>query len=194
MARVRSPAGLEQAAHRLFDICRGVVLSPFLEIDTETRFVFLDEDCVLAYRKERPGVIGDGHSMLAELVIRDVAAGLLDPLAVDLDAIDRRGVPKAGDRVAVQWKHNLGQGAQAVRFDPGAAQLSASLALARRAFDRLGLRFASIDLVRSAGRDLVLEANSGVMLEVMARGAANGELLADGIYHRALDLAIGAQH
>ncbi len=36
----------------------------------------------------------------------------------------------------------------------------------------------------------MLEANSGVMLEVMARGATDGEALADAIYHRALDLAL----
>jgi glutathione synthase/RimK-type ligase-like ATP-grasp enzyme len=64
--------------------------------------------------------------------------------------------------------------------------------LARRAFDRLGLRFASIDIVSAGGRDLVLEANSGVMLEVMARGTADGDGLADAVYHRALDLAIAA--
>lgn len=194
MARVRSVAALEQQVHRLLDLTRGVALSPFLALDEETRFVFLEGECVLAYRKDRPSVTGDGARPLAALIAAALAAGELDPRAIDLDGLDQGTVPKAGETVAVEWRHNLGQGAKAIRLDPGSPELAGTLAVARGAFDWLGLSFASIDVVRSAGRDLVLEANSGVMLEVMARGVSNGDALADAIYHRALDLAIGKNH
>ena len=51
--RVRSLTELEQRTHQLFQIARGVALSPFLEIEAELRFVMLDGECVLAYAKER---------------------------------------------------------------------------------------------------------------------------------------------
>jgi glutathione synthase/RimK-type ligase-like ATP-grasp enzyme len=192
MARVRSLNELEEQTQRLFNTTRGIALSPFLELESESRFVFLDGDCVLAYGKARPSVTGDGTRDVAALVAEAIAAGRLDSRSVELGALDLQHVPEAGETVAVAWRHNLGHGARAVRLDPAGPEAAAPRALARRAFDRLGLRFASIDIVSAGGRDLVLEANSGVMLEVMARGTADGDGLADAIYHRALDLAIAA--
>ena len=190
MTRVRSIAGLERCAQQLFNTTRGLALSPFLELQGETRFVFLEGDCVLAYVKQRPSVTGDGKQTLGALAADAVAAGHLRADALDLDGLDINRIPNTGETIALAWRHNLGQGAKAVRIDPHAPAWRAQVRLARQAFDRTGLRFASIDIVRAGGQDLVLEANSGVMLEVMARGVENGEVLADGIYHRALDLAL----
>ncbi len=189
MARVTSVADLEERVQQLFNTTRGIAVSPFLEIASETRFVFLEGDCVLAYAKERPSVTGDGKRTLAALVAGAIASGNIAALP-DLSTLDPTRTPKAGEVVALAWQHNLGQGAKAIRIDVNDIEAAARRTLARRAFDRLGLRFASIDIVQAGGRDLVLEANSGVMLEVMARGATDGEALADAIYHRALDLAL----
>jgi glutathione synthase/RimK-type ligase-like ATP-grasp enzyme len=192
MARARSVSELEHCAQRLFNTTRGLALSPFLELDEELRFVLLDGDCVIAYRKERSAVTGDGAQTIAALVAGAIASGQLDHRSVELAMPDGRRVPRLGERVAVAWRHNLGQGAKAVRMDVGGHESVTARDLAIRACQRLGLRFASIDIVSSGGRQLVLEANAGVMLEVMARGAAGGDTLADAIYHRALDLAIAA--
>ena len=189
MARVTSVAELEERAQQLFNTARGIAVSPFLDIASETRFVFLEGECVLAYAKERPSVRGDGKRTLAALVIDALASAKIAAMP-GLSTLDPARTPKAGEMVALAWQHNLGQGAKAIRIDVNDKATAARRTLARRAFDRLGLRFASIDIVRAGGRDLVLEANSGVMLEVMARGTADGEALADAIYHRALDLAL----
>ena len=45
--RVRSNTELEQRAHQLMQISRGLALSPFLDIDSEMRFVLLDGECLL---------------------------------------------------------------------------------------------------------------------------------------------------
>lgn len=189
MARVKSVADLEERVQQLFNTTRGIAVSPFLEIASETRFVFLDGECVLAYGKERPSVTGDGKRSLAALIADASASGNIAAMP-DSSTLDLARTPKAGETIALGWQHNLGQGAKAVRIDVNDQATAASRTLAHRAFDRLGLRFASIDIVQAGGRDLVLEANSGVMLEVMARGTADGEALADGIYRRALDLAL----
>lgn len=190
MARVRSVADLEERTQQLFNTTRGIALSPFIELESETRFVFLEGQCVLAYAKERLGVTGDGRRSIAALVADAIERGELAAMPV-LSAADAQRMPKSGERVALGWQHNLGQGATARIIDHNAEEARAARMLARAAFDRLGLRFASIDIVSAGRRDLVLEANSGVMLEVLARTTAGGEALADGIYHRALDLALG---
>ncbi|MEZ5923945.1 MAG: RimK-like protein [Hyphomicrobiaceae bacterium] len=190
MARVRSVAGLELETQRLFGLTRGIALSPFLEIEQEVRFVLLENTCLAAYTKDRSTVTGDGRSTLAELALASVAARQLDPATIELDGPSLAAVPPAGKTIAVQWRHNLGYGAQARRVDPHDPAQADAATLARQAFDRLGLRFASIDVVRSGGGTMVLEANSGVMLEVMARGNPDGGVVVDSIYHRALDLAI----
>jgi glutathione synthase/RimK-type ligase-like ATP-grasp enzyme len=190
LARVRSVAELELASQRLFNTSRALALSPFLEIASETRVVLLDGACLLVYRKERPSVTGDGRKTLLTLVSEAVAGARLSPAALDLAGLDALSIPPAGRVIPVEWRHNLGQGAKAVVIDPKTPEAAPIVQLASRAFDRLGLRFASIDIVEVAGRHLVLEANSGVMLEVMARASTNGEALADQIYHRALDLAV----
>jgi hypothetical protein len=51
--RVRSQTELEQRAHQLMQIARGLALSPFLAIEAEQRFVMIDHECVLAYAKQR---------------------------------------------------------------------------------------------------------------------------------------------
>lgn len=51
--RVRSNTELEQRAHQLMQIARGIALSPFLAIEAEQRFVMLEGECMLAYAKER---------------------------------------------------------------------------------------------------------------------------------------------
>jgi len=51
--RVRTGTELEQRAHQLMQIARGLALAPFLEIAAEQRFVMLENDCMLAYAKER---------------------------------------------------------------------------------------------------------------------------------------------
>lgn len=191
IVRVRSETELELAAQRLFNTSRGLALSPFLDIASETRFVLLDGTCVLAYGKERASVTGDGRTALLNLIAEAVSRGTLPATGMDLAGVDLAAIPRPGVKVAVQWRHNLGQGAKAVAIDHQTPEIAASLSLARQTFDRLGLRFASVDIVEVDGRPLVLEANAGVMLEVMARSRENGDALADAIYHRALDLAIG---
>jgi len=64
------------------------------------------------------------------------------------------------------WRHNLDLGARPVLLPPGAAH-DACVALAIRAAQAIGIRFASVDVVRTAGEWKVLEINSGVMMETL---------------------------
>jgi glutathione synthase/RimK-type ligase-like ATP-grasp enzyme len=66
------------------------------------------------------------------------------------------------------WRHNLDFGARPILLEHGEAR-EACIAMAVRAADAIGIRFASIDIVRVAGSWRVLEINSGVMMEVLGK-------------------------
>jgi glutathione synthase/RimK-type ligase-like ATP-grasp enzyme len=66
------------------------------------------------------------------------------------------------------WRHNLDLGARPVLLQSGAAR-DACVALAISAAQAIGIRFASVDIVRVADEWKVLEINSGVMMETLGR-------------------------
>ena len=66
------------------------------------------------------------------------------------------------------WRHNLDFGARPILLEQGEAR-EACIAMAIQAANAIGIRFASIDIVRVAGSWQVLEINSGVMMEVLGQ-------------------------
>jgi glutathione synthase/RimK-type ligase-like ATP-grasp enzyme len=66
------------------------------------------------------------------------------------------------------WRHNLDLGARPFLLPPGEAR-EACVALAIRAAQAIGIRFASVDIVRTGDQWNVLEINSGVMMETLGR-------------------------
>jgi glutathione synthase/RimK-type ligase-like ATP-grasp enzyme len=81
------------------------------------------------------------------------------------------------------WRHNLEFGAQPILLEQGQTY-DACVALAVKAAQAIGIRFASADLVRVGQAWKVLEINSGVMMEVL--GKLHPEL-AHATYGAALD-------
>lgn len=69
---------------------------------------------------------------------------------------------------AADWRHNLDLGARPILLPTGPTR-DVCVALAIRAARAIGIRFASIDIVRTAGEWKVLEINSGVMMEALGR-------------------------
>jgi glutathione synthase/RimK-type ligase-like ATP-grasp enzyme len=85
------------------------------------------------------------------------------------------------------WRHNLEFGAQPVLLDQGDAR-DACVSLALRAAQAIGIRFASVDVVRVGTEWKVLEINSGVMMEML--GKLHPELV-HATYSAALDEVFG---
>ena len=81
------------------------------------------------------------------------------------------------------WRHNLDLGARPVLLPPGETR-DACIALAIGAAQAIGIRFASVDVVRVDKEWKVLEMNSGVMMETL--GQHHPELVASA-YATALD-------
>lgn len=171
---------LEAAVHNVFSKERSIALSPFLEIEREVRFYVAQGKPVLCYEKLRPQVTGDGSHSVAALAVRDELK-FSDLSSTD---VDWEYVPKAGEAVPLTWKHNLAGGANMARLD--VADLPEARALALNAFNVLGLRGASIDVVCVDSSWSVLEVNTGIMIENAYRNGAISRVEAQSIYNEFL--------
>ena len=85
------------------------------------------------------------------------------------------------------WRHNLDAGAKPVLLEDGEVR-TACVQLAIAAARAIGITFASIDVVRVDGTWRVLEINSGVMMEALAK--LHPELV-QATYDAALDRVFG---
>jgi glutathione synthase/RimK-type ligase-like ATP-grasp enzyme len=87
----------------------------------------------------------------------------------------------------LNWRHNLGQGAEPVLLTDGEIRqtcIDIALAAARA----ISLRFGSIDVVQVNGTWQILEINSGVMMEALNERHPD---LVDTVYRAALDKVFG---
>jgi glutathione synthase/RimK-type ligase-like ATP-grasp enzyme len=188
---VTSKPKLELAVHRIFASHPSLAISPYLDIEDEIRVVLLDQEPLVVYSKSRPSVVGDGERSLIELAVATMAveqrAGILRGMADDLTRHELDAVVPAGERRLLNWRHNLDAGSQPILLPSGEAR-EVCVALARKAASTTGIRFASVDVVRADGRWLVLEINSGVMMEALSRYHPE---LVDGAYEAALDKVFG---
>jgi glutathione synthase/RimK-type ligase-like ATP-grasp enzyme len=210
--RVRSPVQLEDAAHTLFQRVAGVALSPFVEAHAEVRVIMLDGRCLLALRKVRPSVEGDGVSTVLQILAAHAThagktlsnpagtpsphenkpvtgLGGLDGLkGLDcLSASTLAHVPAAGTHFLLNWRHNLGQGAAPVLLDTADPVHAPAMELARAAAAACNLRFGSVDMLLTPAGPSVLEINGGVMVEYLSRTHPRGEEIAFDIYRQAFD-------
>jgi len=188
--RIDNGAELEQNVLTLFQKHRAICLSPFLEIEQEYRVLMLDDECELIYAKRRPHVVGDGQSSVLELIEKLHLAGILSQelagQAIEQHRGELKHVPNAGQEVVIGWKHNLGEGA-APQLVPGGPLHDQLVKLARAAQQAINIRFASIDIVEVDNELLVLEINSGVMMEYFVRHFDDGRAKAKAIYAKAVD-------
>lgn len=191
VTRVMSLRELEVAAHALFESHRVIALSPLIEIEREQRLIMLDGQCLLAYEKLRPAVVGDGQASLLELLARWARQiGAVQRLAQLLDELDPtqiahlQTIPEVGQSVPLNWKNNLGLGASAtINPTPDATRIT----LARRAMSTLNLRFGAVDLIDTPRGPMVLEINAGLMLETLARTHPEGMQITRDIYGQVVD-------
>jgi glutathione synthase/RimK-type ligase-like ATP-grasp enzyme len=169
--RVTDKPTFELAVKRIFSAHMALVVSPFLDIEDEVRVVVLDGRPLVVYSKNRPSVIGDGKRSLLALALASVPAArhaiVLGGMFADLDKAALDAIVPAGERRVLNWRHNLESGAEPVLLHDGATR-EACVELAGRAADALGIRFASVDVVRANGSWQVLQVNSGVMMEALS--------------------------
>ena len=165
--KVTTPCELETAVFEIFQKSAYLAASPFEKIENEYRAVILDGEVRLLYTKKRPSVIGNGKSTVKELLLERMSAGDLMRPEEFPPAKTLNRIPGAGERILLNWRHNLGQGARALPVRDKETRREVGL-IARRVFEGLNVRFASVDVVETAEGLKVLEINSGVMRKMMS--------------------------
>lgn len=187
--KVRTEPELEVAANEIFSSEKSLAISPYVEIEDEVRVILIDNRPIVVFSKSRLSVTGDGKHSVLELAIATIPterlSAVLSGLAGDISKASLDEVLPAGRRHALNWRHNLGVGAQAVVLDQSEARAAACIEIAVAAARSIGMRFGSIDVVRVDGRWMVLEINSGVMMEALNRSHPE---LVEATYGAALDL------
>ena len=181
----------ELAVERIFASYPSLAISPYVEIEDEVRVVLLDDCALIVYSKQRPSVMGDGKHSLRELALAVTPAerqsGVLQIIADDFVEAELDAIPSAGQRHMLNWRHNLDSGAEPVLVNDGDTR-DACVGLARAAAAAIGIRFGSIDVVRAGGAWQILEVNSGVKMEALAKLHPEQVHAA---YHAALDKVFG---
>lgn len=183
--KVTDESQLERAVHEVFSSENSLAMSPFVKVENEVRVILIDYHPIVVFSKQRPGIMADGSRSILQLAMESIPAeqlpGVLAGMIEDEAILDE--VLPAGERRALNWRHNLGTGAQPVLMDEGATR-DACVRIAQDAARSIELRFGSVDLIQVDGNWRILEINSGVMMEALARSHPE---LVDAAYSAALD-------
>ncbi|MBR0835407.1 RimK-like protein [Bradyrhizobium manausense] len=156
---------------------QGVVVKP--NEGTSGRSVFR-----VTTEAELDHAVGEVFAMSTGLVISPYVA-IGDEVRVVL--LDDAPLVVYSKQRGTDWRHNLDAGAKPVLLEDGEIR-TACAKLAIAAANAIGIRFASIDVVRVDGDWRVLEINSGVMMEALAK--LHPELV-QATYDAALDRVFG---
>ena len=177
---------LEIAIDALFKTNRSVAVSPYYDIETEYRVIILDGGAELVYSKERMFVEGTGVDDMQQLIIKKYGTSV-NLLAVD-KKLDYNIILEKGEKYNLTWKHNLAKGAEPIILhDEKERERLTDIALSAAAVT--GINFASVDIIKTVrGEYLILEINSGIMMEQFAKHSEENYITAKKIYKKALKI------
>lgn len=150
--------------------------SPWVDIEREIRCICFRQQVEITYEKLRSCVVGNGVSSVQELAI---AAGH-DPCCLSFSA--RHSVPKSGEKIYLQRRHNLSSGAEPVPIE--SKTVSELEQLVGSAANLLRLEFGAIDVVSTPSGFRILEVNSGIMLKNFAGHSTENESLCEELYEK----------
>ena len=132
---------------------------PYYEIQNEYRIIVLNKKIVLMYKKIRPIVIGNGCDTIRELLMKFNSSYFKNKLK---DKIYDKVLPE-NEKYEYNWKFNLSRGA-IVSFDIENKINIKLKNIVNQVLDTININFASIDIAQVDKEFLVLEINSGVMM------------------------------
>ena len=177
--KVDSKRKLNFALKHILKYSKFVAVSPYYPIQREFRCIVCEDRVELIYEKVRPSVIGDGISTLKMLIDSLQYKPKIEK------SINLNYVPKNGEVIVLNWKHNLFYGATAnISLPNQIKQTLTSLAL--KSATVLKAKFVSVDIVNIDGNFKVLEVNSGIMMEKFSTFSQENYQKAKDIYTKAI--------
>lgn len=168
----------------LFQSQFSISLCPYYDIVNEYRVIVLNNTPRVVYGKTRPIVVGNGKSTLREL------ANSFNPLYYKGDKLLKLDnyIPKENEEVVLNFQFNLSNGAlMFLDIEPSLKKELEDLAI--KVSKEINLTFGSIDIIKTHdNRLLIMEANSGVMMNSFIKQHENGYNIAKDIYKDAINL------
>jgi D-alanine-D-alanine ligase-like ATP-grasp enzyme len=145
--KVHNQLEMEQAWMDLLAKRRDFCISPFVYIENEYRCIFLDNEMYICFRKNVPCVVGDGSSTVATLIAayEQVVHKKMTLTAEVQSKLD--SVLKKDETLFLDWCHNLSRGSRADKVVSEDLHIALK-SLGSKTMKALGLRFASVDIVR----------------------------------------------
>lgn len=179
---------LENKLEKLFTSNNTISTCPFYHIKHEYRIIYLNGECKLIYGKIKPTITGDGKTKLIDLFRLFNPHYFNDSNILPCPNYSWDYIPSNGQEIEYSWKFNLSKGATAFITVDGLLK-EKLISLASKAAELINLRFGSIDIIECDNNDLmILEINSGVMMENIGYLIPNGKEIVYSIYESAIKL------
>ena len=182
MFHVNSLDEIIRKMNLLFARNKSVSISPYYEIKTEYRIIVLDDNVELVYGKKKPIVVGNGKNTIYELLCsfnQNYFKNIKD------DSLNR--VLKGGEMFEYNWQFNLSKGAMPFLLENALIEDKLKV-MAIEIAQVLGVKFASIDIIElSDGSLMLLEVNSGVMMDNLSKSIDNGKNIVKNIYTKVIN-------
>lgn len=161
----------------------SVSICPYYDIKTEYRSIVFNDNVELVYGKIRPIVKGNGYNTIYELLL-EFNKNYFEKIECT-NELNR--VLDNNEVYEYNWQFNLSKGAMPFLLDDVDKENTIK-SMALEVAKVLGVKFASIDIVELYdGKLLVLEANSGVMMNNFSVNLSEGKNIAKIIYTKVLE-------
>lgn len=177
---------LKDEYNRLINKCYSVDICPFYNIENEYRVIYLPDKQHI-YKKIKPIITGDGIHTVRELLIDFNKEYFSKEENFKNDNISADYIPALGEIIEYEWRFNLSKGAKISNVDDKEKEIL--MGIVRKIVEVIGVKFVSIDIVKLTNNQyMVMEINSGVMMENLIKLEENGEQIAKDLYGDAIDL------
>ena len=177
---------LKDEYSRLINKCYSVDICPFYEIENEYRVIYLPSKQHI-YKKVKPIITGDGVHTVRELLndFNNEYFGKEENLKKENICVDY--IPQLGEIIEYEWRFNLSKGSKIADVDD--KEKIILMELVKKIVKVINVKFVSIDLVKlSNNQYMVMEINSGVMMENLIKLKKDGVKIAKELYEAAIDL------
>lgn len=177
---------LKNEYNKLISKCYSVDICPFYEIESEYRVIYLPTKQHI-YKKVKPIITGDGVHSVKELLIEFNGEYFGDEKNLKNENISADYIPKFGEKIEYEWRFNLSRGAKIADVDD--EEKNILMNMINNIIKVINLKFVSIDIVKLTNNQyMVMEINSGVMMENLVKLQDDGIQIAKSVYGEAIDL------
>lgn len=177
---------LKNEYNKLISKCYSVDICPFYEIESEYRVIYLPTKQHI-YKKVKPIITGDGVHSVKELLIEFNSEYFGDEKNLKNENISADYIPKFGEKIEYEWRFNLSRGAKIADVDD--EEKNILMNMINNIIKVINLKFVSIDIVKLTNNQyMVMEINSGVMMENLVKLQDDGIQIAKSVYGEAIDL------